>query len=404
MPLYIKIAVKYLFSLKSKALSFMTIISLIGITVGVSALLVTLSVMSGFQYGLKEKLLETNPHILIMKMGQHFENYEEIANKYLKNFPDVVDYEPFIYINAIASKDSFMTPVIVRGIIPSKDKIIMGVDKKLIAGDYEKLKLDNQVILGRDAALTLNVWVGDSINLLSPFGKKTPIGFVPKIKKVFVAGIVSFGIYEIDSTYVAMNLKSAQSFFDMKNSVTGIQLKIKDPYSADIVKEKLQTLLPADFIIRSWIDLNRSLFQALQLEKLGMFLVLGLIVLVASFNISSLLITKAREKRKDIAIFKTIGADNNFILKTFLWQGMIIGILGTLLGTIIGLTVIHIADYYHLIRLNPEVYLIEYLPLKISNGEIFAVIISSLLICFISSIFPAKAASKEVPAEVLRYE
>ncbi len=404
MPLYIKIAVKYLFSLKSKALSFMTIISLVGIVVGVSALLVTLSVMSGFQYGLKEKLLETNPHILIMKMGQNFYNYREIIDKYIKKVPDVVDYEPFIYINAIASKDSFMTPVVVRGIIPEKDKKIMKIDKKLIAGNYEKLNLDNQVILGKDAALTLNVWVGDSINLLSPFGKKTPIGFVPKIKKVFVAGIVSFGIYEIDSTYVAMNLKSAQEFFDMKNSVTGIQIKVKDPFNADEVKMKLQKILPVDFIVRSWIDLNRSLFQALQLEKLGMFLVLGLIVLVASFNISSLLITKAREKRKDIAIFKTIGADNSFILKTFLWQGMIIGILGTLLGTIIGLVIIHIADYYHLIRLNPEVYLIEYLPLKISTGEILAVVISSLTICFISSIFPARAASKEIPAEVLRYE
>ncbi len=404
MPLYIKIAVKYLFSLKSKALSFMTIISLVGITVGVSALLVTLSVMSGFQYGLKEKLLETNPHILIMKMGQNFSNYQEIIDKYLKNFSDVVDYEPFIYINAIASKDSFMTPVIVRGIIPEKDKKIMKTDKKLIAGNYEKLKLGNYVILGKDAALTLNVWVGDSINLLSPFGKKTPIGFVPKIKKVFVAGIVSFGIYEIDSTYVAMNLKSAQSFFDMGNSVTGIQLKIKNPYSADDIKNRLQLILPSDLIVRSWIDLNRSLFQALQLEKLGMFLVLALIVLVASFNISSLLITKAREKRKDIAIFKTIGADNSFILKTFLWQGMIIGILGTFLGTLIGLSVINIADYYHLIRLNPEVYLIEYLPLKISIGEVLAVVVSSLVICFISSIFPAKAASKEIPAEVLRYE
>lgn len=404
MALYIKVALRYLISIRSKALSFMSIISLLGIIVGVSALLITLSVMSGFLYGIKEKLLQTTPHLIIMKIGGNFEDYQEVQNKYLSNIPDIIASEPFIYSNALASKGSYVIPVVIRGVDPEKDKEVMSTDKKLLAGDFDLIKDDNSVIIGKDAAVSLGVWVGDSINIISPFGKKTPIGIVPKMKKVYIAGVISFGLYEVDSTFVEMNLQSAQKFFDMKNSVTGVQVKVSDPYNVDEIKEKIIQILPSNYIVRSWIDMNRSLFQALQLEKLGMFLVIALIVLVASFNISSLLVTKAREKRKDIAILKTIGADSKFILKVFLWQGMIIGISGAIIGTVIGLTVIHFVDTYHLIKLNPEVYPIEYLPLKISVWDTVAVFVSTLIICFISSIFPSYIASKEIPADVLRYE
>lgn len=403
MPLYIKIALKYLFSLKSKALSFMTVISFIGITVGVSALLITLAVMSGFQWGLKEKLLETSPHIVIFKITGKFTEYKKLY-PYFKDIKEIVDFQPFIYMQALASKGENVKSISIRGVDPEKDKKIMKINQKLIAGNYDDIKKPNYVIIGKDVAASLDVWVGDSFKLMSPFGRKTPIGFLPKIKKVYVAGIVDFGMYEYDSTYVQMKLSESQKFFDMKNAVTGIQLKVKDPFKADIVKKKLQKYISYPYIIRSWIDLNKSLFQALQLEKLAMFMVIALIVLVASFNISSLLITKAREKRKDIAILKTIGANNNFILKVFLWQGMLIGIAGTLFGTTVGLTAIYIGDKYHLVKLNPEVYMISYLPLKISMWDISAVFLSSLLICFISSILPAYFASKEIPAEVLRYE
>jgi len=249
----------------------------------------------------------------------------------------------------------------IRGVDPEKDKMIMKVNQKLIAGNYEDLKKDNHVLIGKDVAVFLDVWVGDSFKIMSPFGRKTPLGYLPKIKKVYVAGIVDFGMYEYDSTYVQMKIQEAQKFFDMKGAVTGIQIKLKDPYRADIIKKRLEDYISYPYLVRTWMDLNKSLFQALQLEKLAMFLVIALIVLVASFNVSSLLITKAREKRKDIAILKTIGADSGFILKTFLWQGMLIGISGT-------------------------------------------VFISSLGICFVSSILPAYFASKDIPAEVLRYE
>ncbi|WP_456402701.1 FtsX-like permease family protein [Persephonella sp.] len=404
MPLYIKIAVRYLLSLKTKALSFMTVISLLGITVGVSALLITLSVMSGFLWGIKEKILETSPHIVIFKISGKFTEYNEFPDIYLKGIDQIEAYQPFIYSQALASKDSTVVSVTVRGVPPEKDKKILGIDKKVIAGSYESINEDNKVLIGKDVALSLNVWLGDSITLTSPFGRKTPLGFIPKVKKVYVGGIIDFGMYEYDSTYIGMNLKAAQNFFDMKDSVTGIQIEIKDPYKADIVKAELEKKIHFPYIIRSWTDLNKSLFQALQLEKLAMFLVLALIVLVASFNISSLLITKAREKRKDIGILKTVGADNRFILKIFLFQGLIIGLIGTILGLTIGLSVIYFSDTYQLIKLNPEVYMMEYLPLKIGILDIVTVALSSMVICFISSIIPAYMASKEIPSEVLRYE
>ncbi|WP_457622613.1 FtsX-like permease family protein [Persephonella sp.] len=404
MPLYIRIAVRYLMSLKTKALSFMTVISLLGIIVGVAALLITLAVMSGFLWGIKKKILETSPHIVIFKISGSFTEYNEFPEKYLKGIPEILEYQPFIYSQALASKDSTVISVTVRGVPPEKDKRILGIDKKIIAGNYDSIKDDKYVIVGKDVALALNVWIGDSITLTSPFGRKTPLGYIPKVKKVYVGGVIDFGMYEYDSTYIGMNLESAQRFFDMKDSVTGIQLKIDDPYKAAVIKSILEEKIHFPYIIRSWMDLNKSLFQALELEKLAMFLVLALIVLVASFNISSLLITKAREKRKDIGILKTIGADSRFIMKIFLWQGLIIGITGTIIGLTIGLTVIYFGDTYHLIKLNPEVYMMEYLPLKIGFIDILAVSVASMVICFISSVIPAYMASKEIPSEVLRYE
>ena len=402
MPLYIRIAIRYLFSLKSKILSFMTVISIVGITVGVAALLITLAVMSGFLWGIKEKLLETTPQVVIFKITGKFNEYKDFGDIF-SDIPEIVDWEPFVYSQALASKDKTVQAVTVRGFIPEKDKNIMGLDKKIIVGKYD-LSDENKVIIGKDLAFALDVSVGDTINIMSPFGRKTPLGFLPKIKKVKVSGILYFGVFEYDSTFVGMNLKAAQKFFDLGYSVTGIQIKIKDPYLADIVKNKIQKKLSYPYVVRTWMDMNKSLFQALELEKFAMFLVLALIVLVASFNVSSLLITKAREKRKDIAILKTIGADNSFIQKVFLWQGLIIGIIGTSLGLIIGLTAIYIADTYHLVKLNPEVYMISYLPLKIGTLDILSVATASMIICFISSIIPARMSSKEVPAEVLRYE
>ncbi len=403
MPLYIKIAVRYLFSLRSKILSFMTIISIVGITVGVAALLITLAVMSGFLWGIKEKLLENTPQVVIFKIAGKFTEYEEFGKNVFSDIPQIKAWEPFVYSQALASKGQTVQAITVRGFIPDKDKKIMALDKKIILGKYD-LSDDKKVIIGKDLALALGISVGDSFNLMSPFGRKTPLGFLPKVKKVYVSGIVDFGMYEYDSTFVGMNLKAAQKFFDMGNSVTGIQLKVEDPYKVEIVKKKLEERISYPYVVRTWMDMNKSLFQALQLEKFAMFLVLALIVLVASFNVSSLLITKAREKRKDIAILKTIGADNSFILKTFLWQGLIIGFTGTILGMIIGLVSIYIADTYKLVKLNPEVYMISYLPLKISFVDVLAVFVASMIICFISSIIPARMSSKEVPAEVLRYE
>ncbi len=405
MPLYIKIALRYLFSVRSKALSFMTVISVFGITVGVAALLITISVMSGFQYGLKSKIIENNPHVLIFKIGGYIKTAEyPIIETKLKTVKGIEDFEPIVYSQAVAKKGETLTPVFVKGILPEKDRSVSGIDKKLIAGDFSLLNSTGYAVLGSDLALILNIWVGDKITVFSPYGKRTPFGYVPRAKVFKVAGVVDFGVYEINSTFMATNILDAQYLFNLKDSYTGVQLKLEDPFSADVVKDKLSRLLPEEFIIKTWIDINKSLFQAMQLEKLGMFLVLTLIVLVASFNISSLLITKSREKRKEIAILKTVGADNSFIMKVFLWQGLIIGFIGIFIGLFLGLTSIYLVDTFKLVKLNPDVYLISYLPLKISILDVLSVVIAAFLISFLSSIIPAKLASKETPAEILRYE
>ncbi|MCX7738396.1 MAG: ABC transporter permease [Hydrogenothermaceae bacterium] len=403
MPLYLKIAFRYLLSLKSKTLSFMAIVSILGVALGVSAMIITLSVMNGFMFGIKTKLLQTAPQVMIVKADGKFLEYRDIERSVRKH-PEVIDTEPFIYTQGLLSKGSNIMAVYVRGVDPLKDKGFMSVDKKVVAGRYEDILKEDRVIIGKDLAITLGVWVGDKVNLMSPIGKKTPFGFLPKIKEVEIAGIAEFGIYEYDSAFLMVDINTALDFFDMNDSVTGIQLKIKEPFKADHVKSALEKELGFPYIVKSWMDINKSMFQALELEKLAMFLVITLIVVVASFNISSLLITKGREKRKEIGILRAVGADNRFILKIFVSQGLIIGFIGTMLGLTVGLSVIYFGDSYHLIKLNPEVYLIDYLPLKVSVLEVGVVVISSLFICFISSLFPARSASVSIPAEVIRYE
>ena len=399
MPLYLKIAVRYLFSFKSKALSFMSIVSILGVIVGVSALLITLAVMSGFMWGLKNKILQNSPHIVIFKVDDKFEDYKNLY-PYFEKVKDIEEYEPFVYFQALASDRENSVPVIVRGVPPEKDKKILGLDKRIIEGKYDLS--GKNVIIGKELALSLGLDVGDNIVLISPFGRKTPIGYIPRVKKFKVAGIIDFGFFKYDDSYVGMSLENAQRFFNMKGSITGIQLKVKNPFEVEKVKSELSQYIKFPYIIRTWQEMNKSLFQALQLEKFAMFLVIALIVLVASFNISSLLMTKARDKRKEIGILKTMGADNSFILKVFLWQGLIIGFIGTTIGVLIGFLVIYIGDTYHLIKLNPEVYMMEYLPLKTSFRDFIMVYVSSIFICFISSIVPAYMSSKEIPAEILR--
>jgi len=383
----------------------MTVISVVGITVGVAALLITISVMSGFQYGLKSKIVETNPHVLVFKIGGLVSSNEYSAiEEEIKTIKGIIDTQPIIYSQAVAKKEETITPVFIKGIIPDKEIKISKIGRKLVAGDFLLLKQSGFAVIGSDLAFILDAWIGDKITVLSPYGKKTPFGYVPKMKVFKVAGVVDFGVYELNSSFFAVNITDAQFLFNMEDSYTGIQLLLKEPFEADKIKGKLTEILPEEFIIKTWIDINKSLFQALQLEKLGMFLVLTLIVLVASFNISSLLITKSREKRKDIAILKTVGADNKFIMKVFLWQGLIIGITGIFIGMVFGLSVIYTVDTFKLVKLNPDVYMISYLPLKISGLDVLSVITAAFLISFISSIIPAKIASKETPTEILRYE
>ena len=397
MKLALRIALRYLFSFKSKALSFMSFISILGVIVGVSALLITLAVMNGFTYGIKKKLLENSPHIVIFKATEKFKNYEEIMKK-VKKLPEVEDVEPFIFMQALASYKGNSLPVYVKG--SPLDSDMFNIRKRIVAGKYDLT--GKNVVVGKELAFMLGLGVGDKITLISPIGRKTPIGFVPIMKKYNVAGIVNFDYYRYDVSYVGMSLENAQKLFNMKDSVTGLQLKIKNPFNSEAVKSKLEKYLGFPYIVRSWQDLNKDLFQALQLEKLAMYFVITLIILVASFNISSLLITKSREKRKEVAILKVMGANNNFILSVFLLQGLIIGFLGTTIGSIIGLSVIYIGDTYHLVKLNPDVYMLEYLPLKISFTDFISVYLSSMFICFISSIIPAYTASREIPADVLR--
>jgi lipoprotein-releasing system permease protein len=268
------------------------------------------------------------------------------------------------------------------------------------------------IVIGKEMARNLGIFLYDSIAIISPVGISTPMGMVPRMKKFVVVGIFESGFYEYDSTLAYLSLKNCQDFLQMGDAVTGIDIKVDDIYKADSIARKIQSKLGFPFWAHNWMQMNKNLFSALKLEKRVMFIILSLIVLVAAFNIISALIMIVMEKNKDIAILKSMGATSRTIMKIFIYQGLIVGVTGTFLGCVAGLAValnlqkisLFVEKIFHFKILPGDVYYLSELPSKVNYGDVVVIVIGTLLICFLSTIYPSWRASKLDPAEALRYE
>ena len=401
-------------------ISLISLISVAGVSVGVMALIVVLAVMTGFTDSLREKILGINSHIVIQRLGRGITDYRELSKKVLET-PGVLAATPYTYSQTLLSLPDASTGAVVRGIDPATANNVLSLSRQLIEGSVAALNGEEEakdapatgekpsptlpgIILGKEIARNLRVDMGDNIRLFSPSGPLTPMGVIPKIKTCRVVGIFDTGMYEYDSSLAYVSLRTAQDFLELGDSVHGLELKVDDIYKASAIAEELEKKLGFGYVVKDWISMNKNLFSALKLEKTAMFIVLALIVLVAAFNIISTLIMVVMSKGKDIAILKSMGATSKGIMKIFIYEGLVIGLTGTVLGVIGGLIMCEGLFKYQFIKLPSDVYPITTLPIKILALDVTMVAVSAALITLLATIYPSWQASKIDPAVALRYE
>jgi len=409
MPYELDIGLRYLKARRKQTfISLITWISIAGVTVGVMALIIVLAVMAGFEEDLRNKILGTNSHIVILEPGSPgMAQYQGAIDK-VEKVDHVISATPFIYSQAMLTSTGSVSGVVIRGIDPLREARVTNLAENLKEGSLTDLEKNNGVgggvIIGQELARNLGISLGEEITIISPLGKMTPIGMVPRMKKFWVAGIFDSGMYEYDTGLAFISLKNAQNFFNMGDRVTGIEVKVDDIYKADKIANNIQKLLGVPYWVRDWMEMNKNLFSALKLEKVVMFVILTLIVLVAAFNIISTLIMVVMEKGKDIAILKSMGATNKSIMKIFMLEGIIIGVAGTIIGVIGGYLVCHLLETYHFIKLPSDVYYLDTLPVKIEGGDFLVVALAAITISFLATLYPSWNAARLNPVEAIRYE
>jgi len=392
---------------KQKFISLISLISVAGITMGVMALIVVLAVYSGFTNGLRDQILGINSHIIIQRLGGVIPNYELVRDR-IVTVDDVTGATPYLYTQTLLSGPQGGTGVVLRGIDPATARGVIALPEQMVEGTIEDLIQDKDarmpgIILGIAMAADLHVSVGGKVRLISPSGPLTPMGIIPKIKTCRITGIFESGMYEYDSSIAYMHIPAVQEFLESGDIVHGIEVTVKEKElnRADLVGMKIADMLGKPFIARDWMSMNRNLFAAFKLEKIGMFICVALIILVAALNVVSALIMVVMEKEKDIAILKSMGTTSKTIMKIFFYQGLVIGVVGTFLGVLGGLGLCEILSRYQFIELPSNVYPMNTLPIKVLPMDVTIIAISALVITLSATIYPSWKASRVKPAEVL---
>jgi len=395
-------------------ISLITVISIFGVMLAVMTLNVVMSVMSGFEETLRDRLLGINAHIALVRSGEPLREYERLLAEMSKE-PGVVAASPTIYGQVMITSGSRVSGVVVRGVDPDRVNNVVHVQSFLREGSLAALKALHPIqvedrtvslpgiILGERLANQLGVFSGSPVQVVSPLGSPTAIGMIPKVRRFVVAGILKTGMSEIDQTLVLMGLSEAQKFFELPDAVTNIEMRVKDVNQSRQIADRIQTRLGFPYFAEDWTRLWPNLFSALQLEKTVYFLVLLLMVLIGAFNIVSTLVMVVMEKKKDIAILRSMGATQHSIRKIFLLKGCLIGTIGTILGVVLGLLVCLLISQYQF-KLPDGVFLISTVPVRIYLSNFILVAFASLVVCLIASIYPARQAAKLDPVEIIRYE
>ncbi len=394
------IGLRYLRSKRKEAfISFTTWISVVGIAIGVMALILVIAVMTGFQNEIRDRILGINPHVLVLSAGnKEIKDPARLVDT-IKQVEGVKDAFPFITFQAMVQGGRQLSGTVVKG-LNADDVKFMG--KLVKEGSIDNLGRKGSVLIGKELAKHLGLLYGDIFTVMIPFGGVSPMGAIPETVRVRVGGIFETGMYEIDNTLMIMSLKDVEEI--MGAGVTGIEVKLKDVYRANEVRKEIGKRVGFEYFGRTWIEMNKNLFSALKLEKIVMFIILGLVILVASFNIISSLVMTVKEKKKDIAILKALGAKKKSIVRIFMVEGIAIGVVGALIGSFIGYVLCVIQTNYQIISLASDVYYITTLPMQISILDVFLIASVTMAICVLATLYPSYKAANIDPVETLRYE
>ncbi|MDR1856869.1 MAG: lipoprotein-releasing ABC transporter permease subunit [Desulfovibrio sp.] len=403
------VALRYLFSRRKQTfISVISLMSMLGVALGVGALVVVLGVYNGLTTDMRDKILGANAHGVVLSHSPSAFGLDPapLVRRILDN-PEVTGAMPFIYAEVMLSAIGGVKGVVLRGIDPKVGPEVLSMLRELREGAAADLARTDPpgIIIGKELSNRLNVDMGSRVNLLSPAGQKGASGYSPKIRPFEVVGIFKTGMYEYDSSLAFVSLDAARDVLGYPpDFLTGIEITVKDVFTADETAMKLMRALKSPFYVRTWMDMNANLFAALKLEKIGMFILLTMVVLIGSFSIVTSLVMLVMEKTRDIAILMSMGATRGRIRRIFIYQGTIIGAIGTLLGYAFGLTLGALLKRYQFIKLPDNVYTIDHLPIIITTTDVLVIGASAMVLCFLATLYPAAQAARLNPSEALRHE
>lgn len=393
-------------------ISFISLVSMLGIALGVWALITVLSVMNGFHNDLRDRILAVASHATVTEYSGALVDWPSVDKK-ISRHPEVKASAPYILGQGMITRSNQVHGALIRGIEPEREAGVSQILSNMVRGNADALKPGNfSIIAGKALAQQLGAQLGDKLTLVAPKGRVTPAGLLPRMKRFTLVGIFEVGAYQYDSALVLLNIEDAALFLGLKDGVSGIRLSLTDTFEAPRIRRELVAQTAGEYYIRDWTQDNVSFFSALKVEKRVMFIILALIIMVAAFNIVSTLVMLVTDKQSDIAILRTLGMAPGSVMRIFMVQGTIIGVLGTLIGALLGVvTAINVSDIVAVIEqafnvefFPSDVYVISGFPSEMRFSDVMSVILMSLGLSFLATIYPAWRASKLDPAEALRYE